>query len=205
MIKYFLVLFVLCPVYVFSQNAQEIIKNVQDKYNSINDGKAGFYQNIKYSSGKSQSSSGVLYIQKENKYRIETNNQIIITNGEISWTYTPSKNQVIIDYYKDDGNSFSPNKYLFKYPENFYSDYSNDDIISGNECYVLKLTPRFKGSVKSAKIWVDKTENYIRKINIVTSESTITYTLKNIDFDIGLSSSKFNFSPPESSEIIDLR
>lgn len=102
--------------------AQDIIQNVQNVYSGITDAKASFTQTIKYSSAKSQTSSGTVYIKKENKYRIETASQIIVTDGVTSWSYSPAKKQVVIDNYKETGNTFSPNKYLFQYPENYYSD-----------------------------------------------------------------------------------
>lgn len=190
---------------VFSQDSQEIIKQVQAKYENISDAKASFTQILKGSGGKANSSSGVIYIKKSNKYRIEEGGQIIITDGETSWSYSPNKKQVVVDNYKETGNTFSPNKFLFNYPENFYSDLEGEDNINGNDCFVIKLSPRSGGSVKSAKIWIDKKEYLIRKINIVTNESTSTYVLKDISLDAGISSSKFNFSPPEGVEVIDLR
>jgi len=196
---------IFCLNVSFAQDAQEIIKKVQSKYNTIKDASATYSQSVKYSSGSSQSSSGTIYIQKEDKYRIESKNEIIVTDGVTSWSYSKKKKQVIIDNYKNDGNTFSPNKFLFSYPENFYSDLESTETISGIECYLLKLTPRHKGSVKSAKIWVDKDDNLIRKITINSSESVTTYTLKKITLDAGLSSSKFTFSPPEGVEVIDLR
>lgn len=202
--KYLIIL----SAFIFSvssaQDAQEIIKNVQLKYENITDAKATFTQTLKGSGGKASSSTGVIYIKKD-KYRIEAAGQIIITDGQTTWSYSPKRKQVVIDTYKDDGNSFSPNKFLFNYPENFYSDLEGDENVGGVDCYVIKLSPRNGGSVKSAKIWIDKNENLIRKINIVTNESTNTYSLKDISLDAGLSSSKFSFSPPEGVEVIDLR
>ncbi|MBK8552444.1 MAG: outer membrane lipoprotein chaperone LolA [Ignavibacteria bacterium] len=203
--KYLIIL----SAFIFSvsnaQDAQEIIKNVQSTYENITDAKATFTQTLKGSGGKANSSTGVIYIKKNNKYRIEAGGQIIITDGQTSWSYSPKRKQVIIDAYKDDGNTFSPNKFLFNYPENFYSDLEGDENVGGVDCYVIKLSPRSGGSVKSAKIWIDKNENLIRKINIVTNESTNTYSLKDISLDAGISSSKFSFSPPEGVEVIDLR
>jgi outer membrane lipoprotein carrier protein len=193
---------------VYSQGditAQEIIQNVQNAYKDIADAKAAFTQTVKHSKGKSQSSSGTLYIKKENKYRIETANQILITDGSTSWSYSPGKKQVIIDNYKETGNTFSPNKYLFQYPENFYSDLEGSEHIGGQDTYVLKLRPREPGYVKSAKLWVDKNDWLIRKINIVTDESTTTFVVKNVQLNIGLSNSKFTFTPPEGVEVIDMR
>lgn len=206
LLKYYVVIFILVLANItFAQDAQEIIKKVQSKYNTIKDAQASYSQSIKYSSGSSQSSSGTIYIQKEDKYRIESKNEVIVTDGVTSWSYSKKKKQVVIDNYKNDGNTFSPNKFLFSYPENFYSDLEGTETVSGTECYLLKLTPRHKGSVKSAKIWVDKEDNLIRKITINSSESGTTYTLKKITLDAGLSSSKFSFSPPEGVEVIDLR
>jgi len=199
-----IVIIMICAV-SNAQDAQEIIKNVQTKYDNITDAKATFTQTLKSSGGKSNSSSGTIYIKKSNKYRIEAGGQIIITDGQTSWSYSPKRKQVVVDNYKDDGNTFSPNKFLFNYPENFYSDLEGEENIGGVDCYVIKLTPRNGGSVKSAKIWIDKNEDLIRKINVVTSESTNTYTLKDISLDAGLSTSKFSFSTPEGVEVIDLR
>jgi chaperone LolA len=203
--KYLLILLLIIYSTSFAQDAQEIIKNVQSKYENISDAKATFTQTLKGSGGKANSSSGVIYIKKDNKYRIEAGGQIIITDGQTSWSYSPRRKQVVIDTYKEAGNSFSPNKFLFNYPENFYSDLEGEENVGGIDCYVIKLTPRTAGSVKSAKIWIDKNEDLIRKINIVTTESTNTYSLKDISLDAGLSSSKFSFSPPDGVEIIDLR
>ncbi len=190
---------------IFAQDAQEIIKKVQDNYKDLKDAKAEFSMTEKFSGGKSSSSSGTIMIQKENKYKIKTKSYILVTDGVTSWSYSPSKKQVVIDNYKDDGSTFSPNKFLFNYPENFYSDYIGDEKVNKKDCYVLKLTPRNKGNIKSAKIWVDQAEYFIRKITITTSESTKTYTLKSIVLNPGLSSSEFKFTPPEGVEVIDLR
>ncbi|RPI16259.1 MAG: outer membrane lipoprotein carrier protein LolA [Ignavibacteriae bacterium] len=193
---------------IYSQDnitAQEIIQNVQNVYKDISDAKASFTQTVKYGKSKAQSSSGTLYIKKDNKYRIETGSQTIVTDGSTSWSYSPSKKQVVIDNYKETGNTFSPNKYLFQYPENFYSDLEGNENMSGKEMYVLKLRPREGGYVKSAKLWVDKAEWIIKKIQIVTDESTTTYNVKNVQLNVGISNSKFTFSPPEGTEIIDMR
>src|SRR5438876_10351699 len=175
-----LLAFILVTSPVFAQEditAQEIIQNVQNVYKDITDAKASFSQTVKHSGGKAQSGSGTLYIKKENKYRIETGGQIIITDGSTSWSYNPKKKQVIIDNYKEDANTFTPNKYLFQYPENFYSDLEGTETISGTEVYVLKLRPRERGSVKSAKLWVSKNDWLIKKITVTTDESTSTYTV----------------------------
>jgi len=213
MFKYYLpkllILALFCAnLQVISQDditAQEVIQNVQNVYKDITDAKASYTQTIKFNKSKAQTSSGTLYIKKEKKYRIETGSQTIVTDGNTSWSYTPSKKQVVIDNYKETGNSFSPNKYLFQYPENFYSDLTGTEKISGKDVYVLSLKPRESGYVKSAKLWVGKDDWMIKKIVITTDESTSTYSVKNIQTNTGVSNSKFSFTPPEGTEVIDMR
>lgn len=203
-----IIFFFLFAPFLYPQDditAQEIITKVQNVYSECSDAKASFSMTVKPNKSKGQTTSGTLYIKKENKYRIEAGGQIIVTDGVTSWSYNPKKKQVIIDNYKEDGNTFSPNKYLFQYPENFYSDLEGSESLSGKDCYVLKLKHREGGYVKSAKLWVDKSEWVIRKISIVTDESTTTYTVKNIQINAGVSNSKFSFTPPEGTEIIDMR
>ena len=185
--------------------AQDIITNVQNVYKDITDAKASFTQTIKFNKSKAQTSSGTLYIKKEKKYRIETSTHTIVTDGSTSWSYSPNKKQVVIDYYKETGNTFSPNKYLFQYPENFYSDLDGTETLNGKDVYVLTLKPREGGYVKSAKLWVGKDDWIIKKIYIVTEESTATYSLKNVQTNTGVSNSKFTFTPPEGTEVIDMR
>lgn len=206
---YLLILAFLFPAkLIFAQDditAQDIIQNVQNVYKDITDAKASFTQSVKYGKGKSQTSSGTLYIKKEKKYRIETGSQTIVTDGSTSWSYNANKKQVVIDYYKESGNTFSPNKYLFQYPENFYSDLAGTEKIAGADVYVLTLKPRESGYVRSAKLWVGKDDWIIKKIYIVTDESTSTYSIKNVQLNAGLSASKFTFTPPEGTEVIDMR
>ncbi len=206
---YLLILAFLFPAkLIFAQDdvtAQDIIQNVQNVYKDITDAKASFTQSVKYGKGKTITSSGTLYIKKEKKYRIETGSLTIVTDGSTSWSYNANKKQVIIDYYKESGNTFSPNKYLFQYPENFYSDLQGTEKLAGADVYVLTLKPRESGFVKSAKLWVGKDDWIIKKIYIVTDESTSTYSIKNVQLNAGLSSSKFTFTPPEGTEVIDMR
>jgi chaperone LolA len=206
--KFLIIALFLANSSVFSQDditAQEVIQNVQNVYKDITDAKASYTQTVKFNKSKAQTSSGTLYIKKEKKYRIETGSQTIVTDGSTSWSYNPSKKQVVIDNYKETGNSFSPNKYLFQYPENFYSDLTGTEKISGKDVYVLSLKPRESGYVKSSKLWVGKDDWMIKKIVITTDESTSTYSVKNIQTNTGVSNSKFTFTPPEGTEVIDMR
>lgn len=189
----------------YSQDAQQIIKDVQAKYRDINNATATFSKSYRPRNGKTSNSTGTFYIQKQDKYRIETNGQVVVTDGQTSWSYSPSKKQVIIDRFVDSPNTFSPNRFLFDYPTEMFSDLEGEETINGNDCFKIKLTPRSKGNITSATIWVDKSENLIRRVTYTASDGTTTYTLRSISLNPGVAANKFTFSAPSGVEVIDLR
>ena len=189
----------------YSQDAQQIIKDVQTKYRDINNATATFSKSFRPRNGKSSNASGTFYIQKQDKYRIETNGQVVVTDGQTSWSYSPSKKQLIIDKFVDSPNTFSPNRFLFDYPTEMFSDLEGEETINGNDCYKIKLTPRTKGNINSATIWVDKTESLIRRVTYSASDGTTTYTMRSISLNPGVAANKFSFTAPSGVEVIDLR
>ena len=68
---------------------------------------------------------------------------------------------------------------------------------------VLELSPRKEGSVKSAKIWIDK-ENFVRKIEIVEFTGNInTMEFTNTKVNGSISDGKFIFKGDKGKEIVE--
>jgi len=193
---------------VLEITAKEIIENVQDRYKKINTIVAKYTQSIKFKLSKiEQSFNGTLYLKKEKKYRIETDQQTILTDGVTSWAYSPKTKQVVIDNFKEDKNSLSPEKFLTQYPDDYYSNLIGKSKINNQDAYELKLTPKENNSfIKSMKVWVDSDEWFIRKIEWVDMNGNSTiYTVKKIDANVDLGNEKFQFKPGKDIQIIDLR
>jgi outer membrane lipoprotein-sorting protein len=73
----------------------------------VKDAKISFTQEIKFgTTGTEQSFAGRFYMKKGNKYRIEMEDQTIVTDGESVWRYTSINNQLIIDKYREDPRGF---------------------------------------------------------------------------------------------------
>jgi outer membrane lipoprotein carrier protein len=204
------VLFALITVsfaYGMSITAKEIIEKVQSKYGKLDNVVLNFTQSVKFRVNKSeQQATGTLYFKKKNKYRIETDQHIIVTDGQTSWSYSPQNKQVIIDKYKEDTHSLSPEHLLVSYPQDFYSSLIGEEKLGAESVYVLKLTPKEDNAFATKlKIWVGK--NWIiRKVETTDiSGAVTTYTIKDISIDKGISDNKFEFKPPQGVDVIDLR
>jgi outer membrane lipoprotein carrier protein len=177
------------------ENGDDVLKSVQDKFNSIESFSADF--------SESQSSiKGVFYFKKENQFKIKTGKQEITNNGSTIWNFDVSQNRVVINDVENESSSFSLRQYLFEYPEKCEVEISKSD--SGEQ--YLKLTPvSDELGFSLAKIYID--DNYLVKKIILENglAAGINLEFKNVKLDIELTDDFFNFSPPEGSRIIDLR
>jgi len=172
-------------------DAQEILKDVRRVYDGIRDAEIRFTERTRFpQSSLEQHSAGTLYLKKEHKYRIETEDQTVVTDGATVWSYSSASHQVLIDRYKGGDNPFAPERILAG---------------GGADCAVLKLVPRGESSlVRTLHIWVDK--GLVRKavITDVNGKET-TYTVLDIRLNPGLSESRFVLEIPPGAEVVDMR
>jgi outer membrane lipoprotein carrier protein len=177
----------------------KLLTNLQDKFNEVKDLSAEFKQST---NGKSVI-SGKFFFKKEDKLRIEFKNSILMSDGSTNWNYNQKENKVIIS--KNDDNNASPfslRKVIFDYPKECLV---SSEMENGIE--VLVLIPNKESSIGYSliKIWVNN-ENLINRILLKDKADNLTQ----IDFskykvNQKITDSKFNFTPPEGSKVIDLR
>jgi chaperone LolA len=201
-------LLVLISGFCYAQSGKEIIESLRKKYASIDDAVVKFEQTVKYGVSKfEQSFSGTFYFKKKNKYRIETDQQIVVTDGVTSWLYSKVNNQVIIDKYREDKDTSSPEKFLLSISDEYIPVILRTERNEGKKVYILKLTPRDENSsIESAKIWIVEGDLQITRIEITDISGTVTtYSVKSIKINSGVEDSIFKFSIPSGVKVVDLR
>ncbi|MBI5020859.1 MAG: outer membrane lipoprotein chaperone LolA [Ignavibacteriales bacterium] len=189
-------------------DADKILRNIQKKYESWNDATISFTQQVLFAVTKSeQTFDGKLIVKKGNKYRIDLEQQLIITDGKTLWNVNKTNKQVMIDNYRDDPKSITPEKMLTNIPKNYNATLLNRDEEGGADIAVLKLLPKEeRSSFRSIKMWVDEDKSVLKKIQIIdASKNTITYTINNLFINSGLKENSFSYQPPDGYEVIDLR
>jgi outer membrane lipoprotein-sorting protein len=186
----------------------KIIEKLQKKYRAVKDAKVSFKQEIKFgATGTEQSLSGTFYMKKGNKYRIEMEDQTIVTDGESVWRYTEINKQLIIDKYREDPRGFSAENILVDIPGRYTSLILGKEMISGRENLILKLTPKEERSTtKWMKLWINEDEVVVKKIQIMDlSDNLMVYNIDSISFNPGLPANLFQFQVPDGANLIDLR
>ncbi len=191
-----------------SDDPQETLANVRKKYDTIRDAELRFTQRTRFpESTLEQRSRGTLLLKKEHKYRIETDEQTVVTDGETVWSYSPANKQVLIDRFKLSDRSFSPERILGGATEEYAAAVTGREKAGGMECIILKLSPRGEGSlVSSMRLWVDPSEWLVRMAEMTDVNGKVTtYTVSDIKLNPGLSDSRFVMQIPEGAEVVDMR
>jgi outer membrane lipoprotein carrier protein len=193
---------------VAAQNADDVLEKVRKRYDSVTDAELRFSQKIMFPMTKvEQQLTGTLFIKKKDKYRVEMDEQVIVTDGQTIWSYSAANNQVVIDRFKQDDQSLSPEKILVGTPENFNATVVGEEKLGAYETTVLKLVPRDEQSfIHSLRLWVDEKEWMIRQVEIVDlSEKQTTYTVLQVRTNTGLQDSRFVYQIPKGADVVDLR
>jgi chaperone LolA len=187
---------------------QYVTENLQRRYEMIDDATAQFEQHIRFGfSNIEQTFRGTLMMKKPNHYRIESEHQTIVTDGVTVWAYSTANNQVIIDKYKENGNSLSPEQFMLNLPANYYTSVLGSEKLSEGTVILLKLVPKDDRSfIKSVKLSVEEHGWLVRKIMILdVNETETTYTVKDIKLNTNIKEKTFVFEKPDGAEVVDLR
>ena len=194
---------------VIAQDESDIIEEVQDLYEDIEYFSADFIQKEQFKlTGSENETKGKIYIKNGTEYRLETEDQIVVTDGKVVWSYSPHNNQVIVDNVKEGDASLLPRDMLFRYPKNYFSNLLKEEKIGTSKYYVLKMTPKedVHGYIKSLKIWVNTESYLINKIEYDDlNDNTSLFQIEKMDIKSELPDSLFIFNPPPQSELIDMR
>lgn len=190
-----------------AQTADTVFERLKEKYASIESLRAEFSQTMTSSyMDEEATSQGVLVIQGE-RYRVETEGQTLVTDGKVTWVYMPSQNQVLINDYRNDEQSFSISEFLFGYDENYDASEVNTATVGGEKHFVLTLRPkRDDAFFTEATLAMRDRDNVITRLQVVdVNGTTMVFNLDNIQLNPALKDNVFSFTPPQGTEVIDLR
>jgi outer membrane lipoprotein carrier protein len=198
-IVFSLLVFLCSSKLVTAQNDPgELMQSVQEKFNALTDLSANFTQSVNGSTNL----TGKVYYKKNDKIRFELTKMLIVSDGETNWNYNKKENKVIISSYdEEDAGLLSIERIIFEYPEECeLSTY----VVEDQE--VLMLMPQTSTfNFNSVKLWIND-DNLISRVLIDDpAAGLVQIDLTNYSVDKNLPDSKFTFTPPEGSKVIDLR
>lgn len=190
-----------------AQSASAVFERLKDKYDSVESLRAEFSQTMTSSYMDDEATSnGVLVVQGD-RYRVETDGQTLVTDGRVTWVYMQSENQVLINDYNNDEQTFSISEFLFDYDENYDASEVAAATLGGERHYVLTLTPKSdEAFFTEATLAMRDRDDLITELKVVdVNGTTMRFNLENIQLNPSLQEDVFTFTPPQGTEVVDLR
>ncbi len=190
-----------------AQSAKEVLDKARKRYEGLTDVELRFTQTVKFPISRvDQRINGTLQMRKGNRYRVETDDMTVVTDGTTVWSYSRGTNQVLIDRFTMDERMFSPERILTAAPEDFEAVLLGKEKIGAQETLVLKLIPTAEGFVKTMKLWVGESDYLTRKVEMVDAGGKeTTYMVSDLRVNTGIPESRFTLKVPEGADVVDLR
>ena len=140
----------------------------------------------------------------ENKFRLDLNQQLIISNDSIQWIYLKESNELQIMEYDSEDDMLSPNKLFTIYENGYKSQYVE---LFENQ-HIIDLFPKESNEFKNIRIYIDKDKIQLKKIILYDKNGgSFTYSITKFLTDAKIDDKSFLFNKDEypELEIIDLR
>lgn len=205
-INLFLLIFLTFSVTV-AQEDENVLGELQKEFKTINDFRANFTQNSSFSNQtKSSTLKGKLSYKKDNKFRIELNNSILVSDGKELWNFNKKENKVYINKLENEYSFFSLKNIILDYPQKSFVRYLGEENLNGKTFKIIQITPK-EGELnfETIKLWYNK-QVFIGKVEIIDSGGVKhQFELSGIKVNQKIPDSLFSFVPSEGSEVIDLR
>lgn len=186
----------------------EILDRLRKKYDGVKDAAVTFTQQVTFGATQSEASfGGTLLLRKGGKYRVETDQETIVTDGASIWSYNKSTHQLFIDRYRDDPLAVSPDKVLVDVAGRYTASLVGTEGEGKEALTVLKLIPRErKARIRWMKVWVDTDAWLLRRVQVFDlGENLTTYSVRDARLNAGVPDSAFTFPTPAGADVIDLR
>ncbi len=192
-----------------SADVNKIVNNVQKKYRGAKGIRIHFTEISRFSlTGTETRVSAVLQMRGKNNFRLDSEDQVLINDGETFWRYNKLDSQVLIDYAKKNEDDVLLNSFLYDFEDHYFAQIIDEVKEKDVKKYIIKMTPKptEQSYFSSIKVWIqDKTWEIERIVYTDYSDNETEYLIEKTVFNPELSDSVFAFTAPEGIQVVDLR
>ena len=187
---------------------RRIIRNVEDKLTSAKTVRVAFEEVYVWTmTGDEQAMEGILLMEENDRFRVITADQVIVSDGKTLWTYSESSHRVLIDRLDASEGAMLPRQILFQYTEDYQSRVSGEETVEGKPCHILTFTSETGDEFfPQVRVWVDQKEWIPWQVEQTDiNENKTLYRLKAVEIGVELEEGTFSFPIPDGAEVIDMR
>lgn len=186
-----------------ARDAASIFQSIQRKYSETTN------IQVTFTDKNNPSITGLLTVQRNNKFMIEFSDRVVICNGLTMWNYTPDKGKVIISNYIDGNDAISPQKLFLSFPRHYIPSLLREQRSSGSETVVLVLKPKNQqsivGGLQRITMKLEPRTLEIAELEIFDGSNVRSWVISGLKTDVAVPDSSFEFIPADDIRVIDLR
>ncbi len=187
-----------------TDDGAQIVARTRSLYKNTTAGKVEFSQR-----DAGGTTSGTLWFSTGDRYRLEYPNQTIVSDGASVWRYVPSRNQVVISTASKRAGQITPDQILTMFPGDYETTLVGSDKVNGKSVWVVRATAGSGtriGDVTEATLYINKSTYRFEQIGITSAAAgAMTITVNSANYNGSIPASRFSFSPPKDTRVVDLR
>jgi outer membrane lipoprotein-sorting protein len=209
--KLIIILALISAMPMFGQSnkeAEKLVKEVINKLSSYDNFKADLsYTMINNEMNINEKKTGKIYVSG-NKYRVEMEGQIIISDGESIWTYLVESDEVMLSSSADSEDDISPTKILTTYDEGYKSSFDNDKKYKNSNIKKINLKANEDKGFQQLSLIINNKDLSLESFSIYDMNGSVfTYHIIDLKPNMDLPEDTFTFDTSKypDVEIIDMR
>ncbi|RDC63499.1 LolA family protein [Adhaeribacter pallidiroseus] len=189
--------------------ARQILDAMSKKYQSMKVFRADFNQTLENTSSKTKENVEGEITVMGNKFRLKTEDQEIINNGNTIWTYIKSENEVNISENDPEDEGMTPNKIFTMYKKGYKSAYVEEAKVDGELCDVIELSPEDRNDpVFKVRLNISKKDKSLKSwVMFRNNGNRYTYSITDFTPNPNVDNNYFAFDKTKFKgvKVIDLR
>ena len=194
---------------VHAQAPDLSLSDVTEAYRALEGLEASFVQVMGSEfAGDSMRVEGSVLLS-DNKYRVQTPSQTVVTDGATTWIYTPADSQVVVNDADTSASTITPETFLTASSDRYRVETTTPTTRLGAPHWILGVTATGPAArFQSVRLWVRRADRIVTRMQATDrSGSTIDLRLRDLTLNPETlrAGSPFTFSPPEDVTVIDLR
>ncbi|TRX48006.1 outer membrane lipoprotein carrier protein LolA [Fulvivirga sp. M361] len=193
----------------YDPKARKVLDNMSDRIKSIEAYSADISNSlINEADGINDEFKGKIVV-KNDMYKLELEEQVVINNGTTVWTYLPDVNEVNIDNYDPDEDEITPSKIYEAYKNGYKYILIGEETKNGELTSVVDLVPNdTDAQFFKIKLYIAKKDHLLKGWTMFEkSGNQYVYQISNFNDKITAKDSEFEFEAANypGVDIIDLR
>lgn len=185
------------------------LKKLRKKYHKVSSLRADFREVFEWEmTGETSIREGSLLVTDDNRFRIDTPEQLMVSDGGDIYRYNRIKSQVIIESVSEDGDQLLPRKLLLEFADGFSAETITPLSVANRQGYRLDLLPEKPDEMllSAATLWFTSEDMIVQRLKLVDQNGNSTsYYLSNIQLDKPVDPTETSINIPDDVEIFDLR